>query len=82
MLFILRAVCELSRRCCIPQAAALGAKFALSPINPPGMIDACHELGVLAMPGAFARHPPLTRHFADIPSSSLLKHLLQVEGAQ
>jgi len=34
--------------------AKLGARFALSPINPPGMIEACHSRGVLAVPAAFS----------------------------
>ena len=28
-----------------------GAEFALSPINPEGMVDCCHEAGLLAVPG-------------------------------
>ena len=38
----------------VAEAAALGAKFALSPVNPAGFIAACEELGVLAMPAAYS----------------------------
>lgn len=38
----------------IPEIAALGAKFALSPINPTGFIDACHAVGVLAVPAGLS----------------------------
>ena len=34
-------------------AAALGATFALSPIDPIGFVDECHRRGVLAVPSAF-----------------------------
>ena len=30
-----------------------GAKFALSPINPLGFIDACHAAGLVAVPSGF-----------------------------
>ena len=33
---------------------AAGAKFVVSPVFRPGVIDACHELGVAAMPGCFS----------------------------
>eukprot|EP00048_Salpingoeca_helianthica_P015701 m.228137 g.228137 ORF g.228137 m.228137 type:complete len:640 (-) comp17410_c0_seq1:45-1964(-) len=39
--------------CLLPEIAALGGQFALSPINPIGFIDACHEVGVLAVPSGF-----------------------------
>lgn len=32
------------------EIAALGAKFALSPINPIGFIEECHRVGLLAVP--------------------------------
>lgn len=35
------------------EVAALGGRFALSPINPIGFIDACHALGLLAVPSGF-----------------------------
>ena len=38
----------------IGRAAALGATFALSPIDPIGMIDECHRRGVLAVPSALS----------------------------
>jgi Entner-Doudoroff aldolase len=34
-------------------AASLGAKFALSPINPPGFSAECIRLGLIAVPAAF-----------------------------
>ncbi|EDQ85916.1 uncharacterized protein MONBRDRAFT_28906 [Monosiga brevicollis MX1] len=34
----------------LPEIARLGAKFALSPIDPLGFIDACHRVGILAVP--------------------------------
>ena len=34
-------------------AAAMGARFALSPINPPGFVKRCLELGVLSVPAAY-----------------------------
>ncbi|GBG33101.1 KHG/KDPG aldolase, partial [Hondaea fermentalgiana] len=34
-------------------AAANGAKFALSPVNPPGFVSACLDANVLAVPGCF-----------------------------
>ena len=34
-------------------AAKLGAQFALSPINPPGFVQECIRLGLLAVPAAF-----------------------------
>ena len=37
----------------VPRVAALGAKFALSPFNPPGMIEACLKYNVLPVPAAF-----------------------------
>ena len=37
----------------IPRIAALGAQFALSPLNPPGMIEACLEHNVLPVPAAY-----------------------------
>ena len=37
----------------IPRIAALGAKFALSPLNPPGMIDLCLEHNVIPVPAAY-----------------------------
>ncbi len=35
----------------VRQAALCGARFALSPINPPGFIDACKLYGLVAVPG-------------------------------
>ena len=36
----------------LPSAADWGAQFALSPVQPEGMVDLAHDLGVLAVPGA------------------------------
>ena len=33
--------------------AKVGINFAISPINPPGFVAACHERGILAIPAAF-----------------------------
>ena len=33
---------------------AAGAKFVVSPVFRPGVIDACHQCGVAAMPGCFS----------------------------
>eukprot|EP00051_Salpingoeca_urceolata_P033043 m.18593 g.18593 ORF g.18593 m.18593 type:complete len:709 (+) comp5752_c0_seq2:2506-4632(+) len=38
----------------LPEIAALGGRFALSPINPTGFIDACHAVGLLAVPSGLS----------------------------
>lgn len=37
----------------VATAAGAGAKFALSPVNPPGFIDACLNYDVLPIPGCY-----------------------------
>jgi 2-keto-3-deoxy-6-phosphogluconate aldolase len=40
--------------CCLEEIAALGGKFALSPINPIGLIEECNRLGILAVPSGLS----------------------------
>ena len=35
----------------------IGARFALSPIEPKGFIDACHKNGILAVPAGASQRP-------------------------
>ena len=38
----------------LEEVAALGGRFALSPINPTGFLVECHRLGLLAVPSALS----------------------------
>ena len=72
----------------IGRAASLGATFALSPIDPIGMIDECHRRGVLAVPSAFTSNEWYALHrkgarlvklfHAGLVSPSILKSMLGV----
>ena len=72
----------------VATAAALGASFALSPIDPVGFVDECHRRGVLAVPSAFtsnewyALHRRGTRMIklfhAGLVSPPVLKSMLGV----
>ena len=47
---------------CLEEIAALGARFALSPINPTGFIKECHRLGLLAVPSALSSNEMWEMH--------------------
>ena len=47
---------------CLEEIAALGGKFALSPINPTGFITKCHKLGLLAVPSALSSNEMWQMH--------------------
>jgi len=38
---------------CVEEAAEIGAKFALSPVNPPGFVESCFMNSVVPIPGCF-----------------------------
>jgi len=75
-------VCDLER------AAALGASFALSPIDPIGFVEECSRLGILAVPSAFTSNECWQLHrrgvrliklfHAGLLSPSILKSMLDV----
>jgi len=75
-------VCELGR------AAALGASFALSPIDPIGFVEECHRRGLVAVPSAFSSNEMWQLHrrgvrliklfHAGTISPAILKSMLDV----
>ncbi len=72
----------------IPLAKSLGASFALSPIDPIGLIEVCTSLGVLAVPSAFTSNECWSMHrrgarliklfHAGLASPAILKAMLEV----
>ncbi len=54
----------------IERVHRLGARFALSPINPPGMIAACLARGVVPVPAAYT---PQELHNAYIAGAECVK---------
>ena len=72
----------------IPLAKSLGATFALSPIDPIGLIEVCTSLGVLAVPSAFTSNECWSMHrrgarliklfHAGLASPAILKAMLEV----
>eukprot|EP00933_Yihiella_yeosuensis_P037690 TRINITY_DN31680_c0_g1_i1.p1 TRINITY_DN31680_c0_g1~~TRINITY_DN31680_c0_g1_i1.p1 ORF type:complete len:612 (-),score=93.05 TRINITY_DN31680_c0_g1_i1:78-1709(-) len=72
----------------VPLAKALGATFALSPIDPIGFVEECHRHGVLAIPSAFTSNECWALHrrgvkliklfHAGLASPAILKSMLDV----
>eukprot|EP00118_Oscarella_pearsei_P011816 m.82148 g.82148 ORF g.82148 m.82148 type:complete len:594 (+) comp36287_c0_seq4:68-1849(+) len=46
----------------VPTFAALGVKFALSPIAPKGFIETCHKHGIVAVPSGFTSNELWSLH--------------------
>jgi 2-dehydro-3-deoxyphosphogalactonate aldolase len=55
----------------IEAVADAGARFALAPVNPYGMVQAAHARGVLAMPAAMT--PQVTEDSFHCPSQKKLR---------
>ena len=72
----------------LPRLKALGATFALSPIDPVGFVGECQRLGLLAIPSAFTSNECWALHrrgvrliklfHAGLASPAILKSMLAV----
>lgn len=64
---------------CLEEIAALGAKFALSPINPLGFIDECNRVGILAVPSGLSSNELWDLHRQGVKMIKLF-HAGQVQS--